>query len=1161
MASWFRRVGDMIRASMVAAIALLGPAAVPALADPEISVYYGKLTLLDGGEVDFGQARQGRGLLKTITIINSGTDPLDISNVQVPEGFELALAPMDSVSPRRATVLRLNVPAEAEPGLLEGELVIASTDESEPEFRLTIRAEVIPVAPDLTVKIGTTEILPDSAVDFGATLEGVAVSRAFIVSNTGNADLRVQEISVSGRAYAVTFRKPVVLKPGRRASFPVRLLGSSDVGAGFFEEVLTIRTNDPDENEAEFKVPLTGTVAEAIPGILLLEGGAPIVPGANISYGRYVGRAVTKTFTIRNTGREDLRIGQIVADGVGFRVDTQAKSPIRPGRGSRFSVRMLADNPGEAPSAVVRIPTNIAGAEEVNFTVSAEFTQLGPEVNVTGPRGVIGPVADVNLGTIDTGAQASFTLGISNATGTADLLVSGVTLTGTGFNIVAQPAATVRAGGATSLRVTYTAGLLPGTATGVLRFATNDTDEPSFTVNISVTSVAPPSRAAISVAKLLFSDGGGEPVPIPLVNGATEPFGATDIGTPQDRLFRISNTSQNGNLTVSSVTITSTVGTFEVTTWFPNGTPPTFPLVLTPNSNLTFTLTCPGATSGLNQGKITVVSDATRVEDQTFVVNVTCDVRVISGKLEVTRATTPPTPVNRNETITVGASVIGGTSAANFTLVNNGVLPLTLSNATSSTGDFIIETQPPATLAVQATAPFGIKMVTATAGAKSSLITIPSDDQDGPFAFTVTGVVNNWFPVGAGLGPNGSSVRVITEIDIDGNGAGASVPYAGGTFTTPGDRIARFVSGSWQALPGGGLSGQVNAIAAWDNDGDLSNGVLLVAGGDFTTAGGSSANRVAVWNGSTWSSIGPGGSNGVSGVVNALFALDEDGNPVTPSILYIGGRFATAGNGTTVNNVTRYNGTQFFPMGAIPGVGGSPTAQVNAFLPFDPDGSAATIFPQRGLVIAGDFTTAGGAPEVNNIFVYLDNPIGAQQRINKMSVGTNGPVHCLTYWDPDGPVGGAGTYPVQVVAGGNFTTAGGISADKVAYFGRNPGAGNTPVWNAVKGGATDGVVNALSVYDEDGALGPDIPTLFAGGTFSTINANTAVRIARFDGRAREWQPLGVGANMAVRAMNPSGINLAGTNVVPVSRLYVGGDFSSIGGINVGFIASWGTAAP
>lgn len=1160
MANWLRRVGDMIRTGAVCLFATLG-LAVPALADPEITVNYGKAVVLDGGTVNLGQARQGRSLLRTITITNTGTDPLDIGDVSIPEGFDLTLAPASTLNPRRSTVLRLTIPATAEPGTLEGDIVITNNDESEPEFTITVTAQVIPVAPDITVKIGTTEVLPEDVVNFGATLEGVSVSRAFIVSNTGNADLRITGMQLSGRAFSVAFRNPVTLRPGRRASFPVRLLGSSSVGEGTFEETLTILTNDPDLDEATYTIPVVGTVAEAIPGILLLDGGALIVPGADVSYGRFLGRAVTKTFTIRNTGRQDLVIGDVVADGVGFVVDTQPRSPIRPGRGSRFTVRMLGDDPGGPPSAVVRIPTNIDGAEEVNFTVSAEFSQLGPEVNVTGPRGVIGQTSAIDLGTIETQQQASFTLGISNATGTANLTVTDVTLTGSGFLLAIQPAPSVRAGGATSLRVTYTAGLAPGPASGVLRFNTNDSDEPSFTVNISVNVVAPASRADINVAHLAFPPEGGEPTPLTLSNGETNIYSPTDLGTASDRLYRITNTSQSGNLTIDSVTVNSTAGLFEITTWFPNGTPPVFPAILTPNSSMTFALTCPGTTPGLNQGSFTVVSNTTRAEDRTFVVNVNCDVRVISGKLDVQRATLPPVDIARNSTVSVGAVPVGGTLVTNFTLINSGVLPLTLQNATSSTGDFIIDTQPPATLPVLDAAPFAIKLVTATPGNKSSIITIPSNDSDGPFAFTAVGVVNTWFPVGGGLGPASSSVRAIAEVDIDGDGPNPALIYAAGSFTTPGERIARFLGGSWQALPGGGLGGTVNALAAWDNDANLANGVLLVAGGDFTTAGGNSANRIAVWDGATWASIGPIGANGVSGPVNALLAHDEDGNPATASILYIGGRFATAGNGTTVNHMTRWNGTQFLPMGTVPGVAGSPSAQVYAFGSYDPDGPSGSAFPTRGVVVAGDFTQAGGSSNINNIFIYLDNPTAGQRRINMMGSGTNGPVRCLTYWDPDGPGGTSGSFGPQLVAGGSFTSAGGVAADKVALFGRSPGSGTAAVWNPVKAGTTDGDVLALSVYDEDGSGGLTPPTLFAGGSFTTINDNSAIRVARFDIAQRAWQGLGTGANTTVRSMNPSGINTAGSAAIPVSRIYVGGDFSTMGGITVGFIATWGTAAP
>ncbi|MGB9613419.1 MAG: chitobiase/beta-hexosaminidase C-terminal domain-containing protein, partial [Candidatus Margulisiibacteriota bacterium] len=49
----------------------------------------------------------------------------------------------------------------------------------------------------------------------------------------------------------------------------------------------------------------------------------------------------------------------------------------------------------------------------------------------------------------------------------------------------------------------------------------------------------------------------------------------------------------------------------------------------------------------------------------------------------------------------------------------------------------------------------------------------------------------------------------------------------------------------WQAL-GSGMNGSVYALAV-DSSGNL------YAGGSFTTAGGVSANRIAKWNGSSWS--------------------------------------------------------------------------------------------------------------------------------------------------------------------------------------------------------------------------------------------------------------------------------------------------------------------
>ena len=48
--------------------------------------------------------------------------------------------------------------------------------------------------------------------------------------------------------------------------------------------------------------------------------------------------------------------------------------------------------------------------------------------------------------------------------------------------------------------------------------------------------------------------------------------------------------------------------------------------------------------------------------------------------------------------------------------------------------------------------------------------------------------------------------------------------------------------------------GDVHALAVFDDGG----GPALYAGGDFTTAGGVAANRIAKWDGSSWSALGSG---------------------------------------------------------------------------------------------------------------------------------------------------------------------------------------------------------------------------------------------------------------------------------------------------------------
>ncbi len=119
--------------------------------------------------------------------------------------------------------------------------------------------------------------------------------------------------------------------------------------------------------------------------------------------------------------------------------------------------------------------------------------------------------------------------------------------------------------------------------------------------------------------------------------------------------------------------------------------------------------------------------------------------------------------------------------------------------------------------------------------------------------------------------------------------------YAGGAFATADGTVANNVArwdGGWSALTDSdtqqaGTNNEVRSMAV-DEAG------ILYVGGNFGSAGGTSASRIARWNGDQWSSLG----EGTSGFVQSIVITDE--------YLYAGGNFTIAGN-QTVNRIARWD--------------------------------------------------------------------------------------------------------------------------------------------------------------------------------------------------------------------------------------------------------------
>ena len=116
----------------------------------------------------------------------------------------------------------------------------------------------------------------------------------------------------------------------------------------------------------------------------------------------------------------------------------------------------------------------------------------------------------------------------------------------------------------------------------------------------------------------------------------------------------------------------------------------------------------------------------------------------------------------------------------------------------------------------------------------------------------------------------------------------------------------------------------------------------------------------------------------------------------------------------------------------------------------------------------------------------------------------------------------------DILAGGNFTTAGDVSASRIARW-------NGSSWSAL-GSGLNGSVNALAV-DSSG-------NVYAGGSFTLAGGASANYVARWDGST--WSSLGSGLSHPVYAL---AVNSAGL-------LVAGGEFTTAGGVSASHVAQW-----
>ena len=263
----------------------------------------------------------------------------------------------------------------------------------------------------------------------------------------------------------------------------------------------------------------------------------------------------------------------------------------------------------------------------------------------------------------------------------------------------------------------------------------------------------------------------------------------------------------------------------------------------------------------------------------------------------------------------------------------------------------------------------------------------------------------------------------------------------------------------------------------------LQVGSDIYVGGAFTTIGGVTVNGIAKYTPLTDSWVALGG--GVNTFVRSIHHVGD--------YLYIFGHFTTVDGGIPANRIAKYNLNT--GVWSAVGLGTNGTVLASTMVGSD-------------IYFVGSFNAIEGT---SSKLGRLDTNTDTLHPINP-SINTSAST-----------IISRGT---DLFLGGDFSLAGGISANRVAKYDTL-----TSTWSALGNGVSNNNVTTMLIVGED---------LCVGGSFTLVDGNAALRVARYNFVTESWHTLDAQLDNQVNALEAT-----------EDKLYIGGNFYYVNGVICG----------
>ena len=401
--------------------------------------------------LNFGNSLINTWYTKNIAIENKGTADLDISDISISgSGFSL----LNITTP--LTILanggRRTVAVQFYPAAVRDYSGIVTLKHDMGESTVEVKgAGALQTYPGITID-------PTATLAFGNLTILSSKTQNMIIENNGTADLVISEIDISGAGFSLVSQElTITISPDSTYELSVQFLPTV-VGPHSGTVTLSHNAGSP----INVQLSGTGTPLPA-PSILVNE--------TTLEFGNVVlNTSGNQNITVQNRGTADLLISEINIMGTGFTSKNEIPVTITAGGNGTITIQFLPTRP-VSHLGILTLIHNDADVDPIEISLKGSGTaQAAPAISLSANT--------LDFGDVGLNTSSTKDITIQN-TGSADLVISQASVTGTGFSLsgVTTPI-TIAAGGNRTIVVQF----LPtteGDRSGTLSLTHNATGSPS----------------------------------------------------------------------------------------------------------------------------------------------------------------------------------------------------------------------------------------------------------------------------------------------------------------------------------------------------------------------------------------------------------------------------------------------------------------------------------------------------------------------------------------------------------------------------------------------------------------------------------------------------------------------------------------------------------